>query len=183
ILALEEPPPIRLDRFIPPLIRERLELLGIPGTRRLQHRPVLEIKEVADLAIGVGMRPAHEAVADDGDVEGFWHCWILTGRLLLDHSRNHACEAGAGIVNGCARTRFPGQAQWAPSFIRLSNTTSASKMSRLSARLRTGTSKFGRSTRASSLPSATTSCLTRWLSPAASTWAGEPTRTAPCPRP
>ena len=38
---------------------------------RLQHRLVRQVEEVADLAVGVRVRPAHEAVADHADVERF----------------------------------------------------------------------------------------------------------------
>ena len=64
-------PPVGLDRFVAPLLGERLDLVGAAGADGLEHRPIGEVEEVIDLAIGIGMGPAHEAVADHADVQGF----------------------------------------------------------------------------------------------------------------
>src|SRR5262249_34204453 len=60
-----------------PLVGERFDLVGAAGAGRLEDRPAVEVEEVADLEVSVGMGPAHEAVADHADVEGFRHGRIL----------------------------------------------------------------------------------------------------------
>ena len=71
ILALDQLAPVGLDRLVAPLLGEILGPLGRSPADRLQHRPVGQVKEIVDPLVGVGMRPAHEAIADDADIEGF----------------------------------------------------------------------------------------------------------------
>ena len=47
-------------------------------TADLEDRAVFEVEEVVDLAVGVGMGPAHEAVADHADIELLGHLRLLT---------------------------------------------------------------------------------------------------------
>ena len=72
--ALDQLAPVGLDRSVAPDVGERLHLGRIAPADRLQHWTVLELgKEVRDLAPSVGMRPAHEAVADHADPIGRGH--------------------------------------------------------------------------------------------------------------
>ncbi len=67
--------PIELHRFPAPRGRElfQLVLLLWPSATHLQHRLVFTRKEVIDLQIGVRMRAAHEAAADDADAKRCCH--------------------------------------------------------------------------------------------------------------
>src|SRR5258708_3884407 len=73
VFASKELAPIRFHRFIAPLVREGLGLIGAASAGGFEHGPIFQIKKVIDLAIGVGMGPAHETVADHADVQGFRH--------------------------------------------------------------------------------------------------------------
>jgi len=73
VLALDELPPIGLDRFVAPLVGKRLGVLGITSTDGLEHGRVLQVKKVAHPAVSVRMSPAHKSVADHADVERFGH--------------------------------------------------------------------------------------------------------------
>ena len=61
--------PVGVGLLPSPVGGERLELVRLARAGRLHHRLVLQVEEVAHLAVGVGMGAAHEAVADDGDVQ------------------------------------------------------------------------------------------------------------------
>src|SRR5206468_5553168 len=74
------------DRLIAPLVGEGLRLVRAASADRLEHGPIFQIKEIVDFAIGVGMRPAHEAVTDHADVQGFRHGWILRRRIKTRRS-------------------------------------------------------------------------------------------------
>ena len=72
VVARDQLAPVGLDRLVAPALGEVLRLGLVAAAGRLEHRPVLgRSKKFADLAPGVGMRPAHEAVADHADVERF----------------------------------------------------------------------------------------------------------------
>ena len=44
---------------------------GIASAHGLEHRAILQVKEMIHLRVGIGMGPAHEAVADEAHVERF----------------------------------------------------------------------------------------------------------------
>lgn len=69
VLALDEPAPVRFDEFIALLVGEGPRAGGIACADRLEHRSQLDVEEIADFAEGVGMCAAHEAAAQDGDIE------------------------------------------------------------------------------------------------------------------
>ncbi len=71
IVPLDELSPIGLDRGVTPRIGELPGLGLVAGTHGLQHRLVLEVEEIVDAAVGVRVRPAHEAVTDHADAERF----------------------------------------------------------------------------------------------------------------
>src|SRR5262249_49127754 len=48
-------------------------LVGAAGTGGLEDGAVFQVEEVVHLAVGVGVGPAHEAVADHADVQRFRH--------------------------------------------------------------------------------------------------------------
>ena len=67
VVALDELAPVGFDGFVAPLGGEGFDLAGIAGADGLEDRLIFEVEEVVDLAIGVGVRAAHEAVADESD--------------------------------------------------------------------------------------------------------------------
>jgi hypothetical protein len=71
VLPLDQFSPVRFDGCVAPGIGELLGPCLIAGANGLQHRFVLEIEEVVHTAIGVRMRPTHEAVADHPEAERF----------------------------------------------------------------------------------------------------------------
>ena len=74
-LRCDELPPVELHGLVAPALAELFQLVFFfdAGAAGLQDRLVLAGEEVADLQPGVGVGAAHEAAADDGDVEGFGH--------------------------------------------------------------------------------------------------------------
>ena len=79
ILALNQLAPIGLDRLIAPLVGKGLGAFGAAATDGLQNGPVSQFgEEVVHTLVAVGVRPAHEAVADQADVQRFLCAhWIL----------------------------------------------------------------------------------------------------------
>ena len=71
VLAGDQLAPVRLDGLVAPLGGEGLGLGLVEVADRLEDGLVFEVEEVADLAIGVGVRAAHEAAADESDIEFF----------------------------------------------------------------------------------------------------------------
>src|SRR5205807_1310025 len=71
VLAFDQFTPIRFHRLVAPFIRKCFGLIGATGADRFEHRPIVEIEKIVDLAIRVGVSPAHEAIADHADVQGF----------------------------------------------------------------------------------------------------------------
>ena len=61
VLALDQLPPVGLDRLVAPGLGERLELLfAARGHRGLEHRLGVRAGRMVDLAIGVRVGAAHE---------------------------------------------------------------------------------------------------------------------------
>ena len=71
VIALEQLSPVRLNRFVSPLIGERLGLVCVACTDRFQNGLVFQIKEVVGLCVAVAVRTAHEAIADHSNIESF----------------------------------------------------------------------------------------------------------------
>ena len=84
VFTCDELAPVVFDRLIAPLVGESFRLIRAASADRLEHGPIFQIKEIVDFAIGVGMRPAHEAVTDHADVQGFRHGWILRRRIKIE---------------------------------------------------------------------------------------------------
>ena len=74
ILALDQAFPVGLDGLVAPHVGERGNPIGTSRGDGAQDRPVLQLREeVSYLAPGVGVRLAHEAIADHADVQGSVH--------------------------------------------------------------------------------------------------------------
>ena len=72
--------PVSLVRLETPAVGERLHFGRVARAGGFEHGSVLELEEVADLAIGIRMCAAHEAVTDQADVEGLHGIlWLVTG--------------------------------------------------------------------------------------------------------
>ena len=71
--------PVGFDGFIAPVVGERLRLVGAAAQTALSTGRYCRSKKWLTLAIGVGMGPAHEAVADHADVERFGHVGESSG--------------------------------------------------------------------------------------------------------
>src|SRR5712692_9225645 len=102
VVARDEFAPVGFDRIPTPLRGETFGLRGVPGTDRLEDRPVAQVEEVVDLAVGVRVRPAHEAVTNKSDVELFHF------RLLIAVSRKWAGglrKRGRSVSLGMRRAR------------------------------------------------------------------------------
>ncbi len=78
IFALDQLAPVGLDRLVPPLGGEGAGVLGVAAADSLEHGAVLDVEEVIDSLVRVGMRSAHEAVTDDADIERFFLCHEVT---------------------------------------------------------------------------------------------------------
>src|SRR6185503_13134381 len=63
--------PVCLDGLVSPAFGEGLGFAAVACADGLEHRLVIEVEEVVDLAKGVGMSTAHEAVADESYVNRF----------------------------------------------------------------------------------------------------------------
>ena len=63
--------PIRLDRFVTPLVSEFFCFGCITTASGFQHRLIIQLEKIADPLVTIGMRPAHEAVTDHADVQIF----------------------------------------------------------------------------------------------------------------
>ena len=88
VRPLDQPAPVGLVGLVAPLLREGRDLGGVARANRLQDGTKGKVEELADLAKGVRMRAAHEAVADDADVEN----------LLRAHGRAPMPLTGASHV-------------------------------------------------------------------------------------
>ena len=75
VVGSDELPPVGLDAPVAPALGEGLRLLRITGRHRLEDGEILEVEEVPYPLVAVGVGPAHEAVADHADAEGFCHGW------------------------------------------------------------------------------------------------------------
>ena len=73
VLAFHQPPPIGLDGCIAPAVGKRLGLVGTAGAHGLENRAMLQIEEMIDLTIRIGMSPAHEAVTDEANIQRSSH--------------------------------------------------------------------------------------------------------------
>src|SRR5262249_35172792 len=71
VLARDQLAPVGLDRFISPRVSEGFRLVGAAGANGLEDGAIGQIEEVIDLGVGVGVRPAHEAVTDHAEVQRF----------------------------------------------------------------------------------------------------------------
>ena len=69
VRARDQLAPIRLEGLIAPLLGKTFDLVLVAAADRLQHRLIAEIEELVDLAERIGMGSAHEAVADEANVE------------------------------------------------------------------------------------------------------------------
>src|SRR5262249_3629966 len=59
--------------------------VGVAGAESLENGAEGEVEEVIDLEVGVGVGPAHEAVADQPDVQRFRHGavpWVVRSRVF-----------------------------------------------------------------------------------------------------
>ena len=83
VFACDQFLPIAFGRFIAPLFCESFGLRFVPATNGLKNRRIRQVEKIRYPAIRVGMSAAHEAVADEADVERFshvdvpwmWDCW------------------------------------------------------------------------------------------------------------
>lgn len=73
VVAFHQLPPIRFIRSEPPFLGEGFHLLFIATADGLSHRDVVGVKEVAELRVGVGVGPAHEAVPDEANADFLFH--------------------------------------------------------------------------------------------------------------
>jgi hypothetical protein len=71
VLAGDERAPVRLVRLVAPVRGERLHAFLVARGDRLEDRLVGKIEKSWSLKEGVGVGPAHEAVADQADVQRF----------------------------------------------------------------------------------------------------------------
>ena len=71
VLAVDQLMPVGLEGLVLPLVGERLRPLGGPAADGLEDGAVFQVEEVVDPLVGVRVRPAHEAVADQADIQGF----------------------------------------------------------------------------------------------------------------
>src|SRR4029079_17523983 len=79
--------PVALDRFIAPGLGEGPRLLAAPSADGLENGHILQVEEVVDLAVRIGMGPAHEAIADHPDVQRFpWHVLFLPFSMAFGSS-------------------------------------------------------------------------------------------------
>ncbi len=73
ILVVYECSPVRNGRFITPPVSKQHGLFAVSRTDAFQNRLVRRVEEIRHLAKRVRMRAAHEAAADDSNVQ-FFHC-------------------------------------------------------------------------------------------------------------
>src|SRR5260370_1211558 len=73
----------RFDLIQTPLRGEAFGLRGVPGADRFEYRAVAQVEEVVDLAVGVRVRPAHEAVANKSDVELFHFLLLIAVSVVF----------------------------------------------------------------------------------------------------
>ena len=72
VIALDQLAPISFVTLVAPLFGEGFGAILRAAAHRLEHRPMAEIREeVTNALVPVRVSPAHEAVADEPDVEGF----------------------------------------------------------------------------------------------------------------
>ena len=73
VLARDERSPVGLDAFVPPIRGERLHAIRVARADCLQHRLVRHVEETRRLEKRVRVRPPHEPVADQPDVQFLLH--------------------------------------------------------------------------------------------------------------
>jgi len=73
-VVVDDLAPVRDERFEAPGVGERLGLVRLQATRHLQHGVVRDVEKILHPTIGVGVRPPHEPVPDDADVQWLGHC-------------------------------------------------------------------------------------------------------------
>src|SRR5258706_5725225 len=71
IFAVDEFSPIGFDGLVAPFIGEFLSLICATGTDGLEDGLILEVEKIVNLAEGIGVGPAHEAITDETNVEFF----------------------------------------------------------------------------------------------------------------
>ena len=90
VLALDQPPPVGFHRLVAPVARERLEAVLVACRDGLEYRLDGEIEVARRLKKRVRMRTAHEAVADESDIE-----------LLLRHGLLPYTDTATGAFQPC----------------------------------------------------------------------------------
>ena len=105
VLAGDELPPVGLDGFVTPLLGEGAGARLVAAADGLEHRAIREVEEVVHTLVAIGVRPAHEAVTHQADVQRFLRChestwsrgngarWAVpTLRTQGSIDADHACQ-------------------------------------------------------------------------------------------
>src|SRR5882724_6049654 len=83
VFSRQQLAPVSFMRLITPFAGESFYLGFLATADGLQNRLVFEVEEIANLAESVRVRAAHEAVADESDVERFHgDLWLVSIRSV-----------------------------------------------------------------------------------------------------
>ena len=77
IVGRDELAPVALNALVAPAIGKDLSFCSIAGGNCLQHRCVVEIEEIADTFVAVGVGSAHKSIADHADAKRLCHAGVL----------------------------------------------------------------------------------------------------------
>src|SRR5258705_5960612 len=83
VFAFNYRAPIDLGFFPPPARRHLLERRLIASADHLQPQCIAAVKEMAHLMKSVGVRTAHEAVADHGHIQRFFLHSLFCGSAMM----------------------------------------------------------------------------------------------------
>gem|GEM_PF-6433889 len=78
VIARDQFAPIGFDGFVAPFRGEGFGVSCVAGANGFENGLIIEVEEIVDLAKGVGVRPAHEAVTDKSDAKWF-HKFVRGG--------------------------------------------------------------------------------------------------------
>ena len=79
VIGLDHFAPVGLNALVTPVVCERLQLVLLTGAGSLQNRTMFDVEKVVEPLISVGVRAAHESVADHADAKWFGHKLSLSG--------------------------------------------------------------------------------------------------------